>query len=89
LWNRARADLASDEVLAQLMDRGELAVWRELVRLAAGQGPEARALRARMLRLVTSVPVAFPHFWLAALRGLGEDVDGLPPPPPDAESGGA
>ena len=89
LWNRTDADLSSDEVLAQLLDRGELAAWREIYRLAAGPGPEAQALRRRILRLVTTVPVAFPHFWLAALRGLGENVDGLPEPPPYADSGGA
>ncbi|MBI5488777.1 MAG: hypothetical protein HY905_15690 [Deltaproteobacteria bacterium] len=89
LWNRVEADLSSDEVLAQLLDRGEREAWRELYRLAAGPGPEARALRGRILRLVTTVPVAFPHFWLAALRGLGEEIDGLPEPPSYAGSGGA
>ena len=32
LWNRTTCDLESDEVLAQILDRGELAVWRDLYR---------------------------------------------------------
>jgi hypothetical protein len=35
LWNRDRLDLESDEVLAQLLDRGELEAWREIYRLVA------------------------------------------------------
>ena len=27
LWNRSGLDLASDEVLAQILDRGEIAAW--------------------------------------------------------------
>ena len=70
LWNRDALDLRSDEVLAQILDRGELADWRELYRLARG---DAR-LRARIHRLVRTVPLPFPHFWLAALASLGEPV---------------
>ena len=32
-------------------------------------------LRARIRRIVLTVPVALPHFWLAALAGLGGAVD--------------
>ena len=32
-------------------------------------------LRGRVRRLVLTVPVPLPHFWLAALRAAGEDVD--------------
>ena len=71
LWNRERIDLGSDETLAQLLDRGELETWRELYRLA-GQDP---GLRARIARLVRTVPIAMPHFWLAALASLGEPID--------------
>ena len=85
LWNRDAADLASDEVLAQVLDRGEPAAWREIYGLAAGPGPEARALRMLILGLVSTVPVAFPHLWLAAMRALGESVDGLPEPPSYAD----
>jgi hypothetical protein len=71
LWNRGMLDLRSDEVLAQVLDRGELADWRALYRLAHG---DAR-LRARIRRLVLTVPLPFPHFWLAALASLGDPVD--------------
>jgi hypothetical protein len=71
LWNRDGLDLRSDEVLAQILDRGELADWRELYRLALGD-PQ---LRARIRRLVGTVPLPLPHFWLAALASLGEAVD--------------
>jgi hypothetical protein len=71
LWNRDAFVLESDEVLAQILDRGELAAWRELYRMA---GIDAH-LRARIRRIVLTVPVALPHFWLAALASLGEAVD--------------
>jgi hypothetical protein len=71
LWNRGALDLRSNEVLAQILDRGELADWRELYRLAYG---DAR-LRERIRRLVLTVPLPFPHFWLAALASLGDPVD--------------
>ena len=48
LWNRATFDLRSDEVLAQILDRGELADWRALYRLAHADAQ----LRARIRRLV-------------------------------------
>ena len=34
-----------------------------------------KELRARIRRIVLTVPVALPHFWLAALASLGEEVD--------------
>ncbi len=71
LWNRSRLDLASDEVLAQLLDRGEMAAWRELYALCRGDGD----LRRRIHRIVLTVPLPLPRFWLAALASLGEDVD--------------
>jgi hypothetical protein len=71
LWNRDALALESDEVLAQILDRGEMAAWRELYRLARSDGP----LRARIHRIVLTTPVALPHFWLAALASLGEEVD--------------
>jgi hypothetical protein len=70
-WNRSRLDLDSDEVLAQILDRGDLDAWRELYRLAAAD----RALRTRILGVVRRVPLPFPWFWLAALAGLGETID--------------
>jgi hypothetical protein len=78
LWNRSRADLESDEVLAQLLDRGEIEVWREIYRLASGDLPEAARLRARIVRICRTVPVGFPHFFLAAMAHLGERVDPYP-----------
>lgn len=71
LWNRAELDLSSDEVLAQLLDRGEMSVWRELYRLARSD----LRLRARIKHLVLTVPLPLPRFWLAALASLGETVD--------------
>jgi hypothetical protein len=71
LWNRERFDLESDEQLAQLLDRGELWAWRELYRMAA-RDPTPRR---RLHRVVRSVAVPLPHFWLAALAALGEEVD--------------
>ena len=77
LWNRAYLDLRSEETLAQILDRGELADWRALYRLAR----EDVALRARLHRVVRQVPLAFGHFWLAALGNLGEPVDWSAPFP--------
>jgi hypothetical protein len=71
LWNRVDPSLDSDEVLAQLLDRGEMAAWRALYRLAR-KDPR---LRARIHRIVTTIPVPLPRFWLAALAGLGDEVD--------------
>lgn len=71
LWNRRAFDLGSDEVLAQLLDRGDLDDWRALYRLAQSDA----GLRARILRIVVSVPLPLPHFWMAALAALGEVID--------------
>ena len=71
LWNRDTLDLRSDEVLAQILDCGELADWRALYRLARTDAQ----LRKRIHRLVRAAPLLLPHFWLAALGGLGETVD--------------
>jgi len=78
-WNRDRLDLASDEVLAQVLDRGDLAAWRELYQLAAVD----ESLRRRILTVVHRVPLPFPTFWLAALSGLGESIDWAAPLPED------
>ncbi len=81
LWNRSRLDLGSDEVLAQLLDRGELEAWREIYRLAARPGEEAARLRQRIVRLCQTVPIAFPHLFLAAMGALGEKVEPYPDVP--------
>jgi hypothetical protein len=78
-WNRSRLDLASDEVLAQVLDRGDLAAWRELYQLAAAD----RRLRERILAVVRRVPLPLPGFWLAALASLGEEIDWAVPLPID------
>jgi hypothetical protein len=83
LWNRSALDLQSDEVLAQILDRGELDSWRAIYRLAA----EDAILRARIARVVAQVPLGFPRFWLAALRALGESVDVGMPLPSDRSAG--
>jgi hypothetical protein len=71
LWNRMSGNIESDEVLAQLLDRGEMPVWREIYRLASTD----EGLRARIHRIVLTVPLSFPHFWLGALASLGEPID--------------
>jgi hypothetical protein len=78
LWNRERFDPSSDEVLAQILDRGEVEAWRELYRMASHDA----AIRRRIHRLVLTVPVALPHFWLAALQALDKSVDMAAPVPP-------
>ena len=78
-WNRSHLDLASDEVLAQVLDRGDIEAWRELYRLASTDA----ALRHRILGVVRRVPLPYPAFWLAALAGLGEDMDWSAPVPRD------
>lgn len=70
-WNRTHLDLRSDEMLAQVLDRGDLEAWRELYRLAS----EDRTLRQRILAVVRRVPLPYPAFWLAALASLGEPID--------------
>jgi hypothetical protein len=77
LWNRNHLDLRSDEILAQILDRGNAADWRELWQLVRGDA----ALRARVRDIVERVPLPLPRLWLAALASLGEDVDlGVPLP---------
>jgi hypothetical protein len=80
LWNRASLDLGSDEIVAQLLDRGSLEDWRELYALASRD----HGLRERMARLVHRVPIGYPGFWLAALASLGEEADWKVPLPEDA-----
>ena len=71
LWNRCGLDLDSDEVLAQILDRGEMTAWRALYRMARTD----ERLRARIKTVVLTVPLPLPRFWLAALASLGEAVD--------------
>ena len=71
LWNRICATLESDETLAQLLDRGNMADWRELYRLASSDA----TLRVRIKRIILTLPLPMPHFWLAALANLGEPID--------------
>jgi hypothetical protein len=70
-WNRERLDLESDEVLAQILDRGDLAAWRELYALGANDA----LLRRRILAIVARVPLPYPRLWQAAMASLGEPVD--------------
>jgi hypothetical protein len=79
LWNRESLDLASDEILAQLLDRGSLEDWRELYALASRD----ETLRGRIARLLHRAPIGYPGFWLAALASLGEGVDWTAPLPED------
>ena len=78
LWNRDRVNLESDEVLAQILDRGELASWRHLYALANRPGAEAARLRQRIVRLCRTVPLSHPHLFLAAMAAAGEVFDPYP-----------
>jgi hypothetical protein len=78
-WNRDHLDLESDEVLAQVLDRGDLAACRELYALAAKDS----RLRRRILDVVGRVPLPYPSFWRAAMASLGERVDWSAPLPSD------
>jgi hypothetical protein len=71
LWNRTGFDPHSEEALAQVLDRGSMEDWRALYALAR----EDRSLRWRIVRVVALAPMYLPHFWLAAMEGLGEVVD--------------
>lgn len=84
LWNRSGLVLESDEVLAQLLDRGQMSDWRALYCMAKA---DVR-LRSRIQRIILTVPLSLPHFWLAALASLGEPVDWYAPVPDYFESGG-
>jgi hypothetical protein len=85
LWNRTGLVLESDEVLAQLLDRGELEAWRELYRMASGPGEGATTLRRRILRLCQTVPLSFPHLFIAAMEALEGPVEPYPSVPPPAD----
>ena len=71
LWNRTALDLDSNETLAQLLDRGDIADWQALYAIAK---TDAR-LRSRIKQTILKVPLPLPHFWLAALASLGETID--------------
>ena len=83
LWNRSRLDLDSDEILAQILDRGSEEDWRALYQLMEGPGERAVGLRGRALRILYEVPTGRPWFWLAALASLGEPIDAARPPAVD------
>jgi hypothetical protein len=80
LWNRETLDLASDEILAQLLDRGSLEDWRVMYALASRD----EALRGRIAKVLQRVPIGYPGFWRSALESLGEDVDWTAPLPEDS-----
>lgn len=42
------------------------------MRLSRPRDPE---LPPRMKRIATTVPLGYPHFWLAALQALRETID--------------
>lgn len=65
-----------------MLDRGEMRAWRALFRVERTDA----ALRGRIRRIVLTVPVPLPRFWLAALAGLGETVDLDAPVPEYGES---
>ncbi len=45
--------------------------WRALYALARDDAP----LRQRIVQIVGRVPMYLPHFWLAAMKSLGEVVE--------------
>ena len=71
LWNRSAHSWESDEMLAQILERGSMTDWRVVYRRAEAD-PQ---LRARLRHIVLNVPLPLPRFWLAALIALGEQVD--------------
>ncbi len=71
LWNRRAIDLRSDEIVAQIMDRGSPDDWRALYALARGDAE----LRHRIAHLAAMVAQYLPNFWLAAMRSLGEPCE--------------
>jgi hypothetical protein len=75
LWDRLRLDLESDEILAQLLDRGSLEDWRALHELLRREGGAARRLRERVHGILYQVPVGRPYFWLAGLSTLGQPIN--------------
>jgi dihydrodipicolinate synthase/N-acetylneuraminate lyase len=62
-----------------------LAAERELYRLATGSGDAAARLRQRILHLCRTVPLSFPHLFIAAMSALGEPIEPYPTPPPPAD----
>ena len=70
LWNRRTLDLASQETVVQIMDRGSIADWQALAALALTDTD----LTARMLTAATTVPLATAWFWQAALASRGLPV---------------
>ena len=82
LWNRNSLELDSDEVLAQILDRGDMKDWRALYLLCKSDP----LIRARIHHVIRTVPLPLPHFWMAALRPLGEVVDWNEALPPSGES---
>lgn len=83
LWNRRVFDLNSNEMLAQILDRGDMTDWRALFRTAAADP----GLRARIMLVIRTVPIPTPRFWLAALASLGERVDFDEPLPSYGQGG--
>jgi hypothetical protein len=77
--------LESDEVLAQLLDRGEVEAWRELYRMASGRDEGAAALRRRILHLCQTIPLSFPHLFIAAMGAAAGPVEPYPDVPPPAD----
>jgi hypothetical protein len=78
----SRFDLSQSAALWNRNHRGEIEAWREIYRLASGPSDEAAALRRRILHLCQTVPLSFPHLFIAAMRSLGERVDPYPSVPP-------
>jgi hypothetical protein len=78
LWNRSQLALESDEVLAQILDRGELAAWRQIYALAKQPGSGAAELRRRILHLCGTVPLSHPHLFVAAMAAAGEAIEPYP-----------
>jgi len=78
LWNRDGLDLRSDEVLAQLLDRGELAAWRALYRLARQDAELRQRIATNRKRgpiSMLAVTIALEHFTAMMAETHARHVD--------------
>ena len=57
-WNRNRLDLASDEMLAQILDRGNVEAWRELYRLASTDATLRHRIHGVVRRVALPIPAS-------------------------------
>jgi len=71
----AGLDLASDEALARVLDRGSIEEWRAVYHLLAGNTDASRQLQERIYQILLRVPTARPYVWVTVLTSLGYPID--------------